>query len=560
MTVRRTLLFVVLATLAGGSAAPPRQPIASFSHFRYDGQQPAHARPLPAGHYRNPILQGSYSDPSIVRVGRDYYLTTASFTAFPGLPIFHSRDLVHWRQVGAALDHAGQLRMRGIDTWLGIYAPSLAYRDGTFYLVTTCQGCGGNFLLTARRPEGPWSEPHWLPFEGIDPSLFFDGDGRAYIVNNGPPEGAPRYDGHRAIWLQQIDLGTFAMAGRRRIIVDGGADPAARPFWIEGPHLFRKDGGYVLICAEGGTKERHHEVAFRASRLEGPWRPAPAPILSQLDLDPARADPVVQAGHADLIATPAGEWWAVFLASRPWGPGELDYNTGRETFLLPVRWRDGWPVILPRGEPVPLVVPAPALPPFRSGEPHAGDYARADDFRGAALARQWAMLGTPASRWWHVGGGTLRLAARAEPLGGTGQPSFLGMRQQHMNATATIRVAFHPEPGALAGLTAYQGVRRFFALSVAGRADGGREVRLERMAGAADPPGGTLVAASPLPASGPIDLRIQARGPLYTYSYASGGRAWRRLGAVQDGSILAASSAKGFTGVLLGPFAYAPDR
>ena len=529
---------------------------AVFTRFRYEGRQPAHRHLLNPGEYRNPIIQGSYSDPTIIRVGSDYYLSNASFTLFPGPPIFHSRDLVHWRQIGSVLTRADQAPMTGLDTWQGIYAPALAYRDATFYLITTCQGCGGNFISTATRPEGPWSDPHWLPFAGIDPSLFFDDDGRAWVVNNGPPEGAPRWDGHRAIWLQEIDLHTFTMVGPRSVIVDGGAHPAQRPFWIEGPHLFRHDGAYYLICAEGGTKERHHEVAFRAEHLRGPWRAAPRPILSQLDLDPARPDPVVQAGHADMVRTPAGDWWAVFLASRPWGPGELDYNTGRETFLLPVRWTDGWPVILPPGTPVPAATTAPKLAPSPTGEPHGGDYVVADDWTGAGLQPRWAMLGTPATTWWRTGQG-LMLEARTAPLGGTAQPSFLGLRQQHMNAVASVRVAFQPRTaGERAGLVAYQGVRRFLALSVTTGARGGRAVRLDRMAGDEDAPSGTPVATAPLPSgASPVDLRMEVAGPRYAFSYRTGGGRWRRVGAVQDGSILGTTSAKGFTGVLIGPFA-----
>ena len=185
------------------------------------------------------------------------------------------------------------------------------------------------------------------------------------------------------------------MTGARTFIVDGGAKRAEMPFWIEGPHLFWKDGRYYLICAEGGTKEAHHEVVFRADAVRGPWHPGPSPILSQLGLDPARPDPVVQAGHADFVQTPAGDWWAVFLASRPWGAGDLDYNTGRETFLLPVHWRDGWPLILPQGLSVPLVVRGPALHRIATGELHGGDYRVADDFDRPRLARSWAMLGTP---------------------------------------------------------------------------------------------------------------------------------------------------------------------
>ncbi|WP_174291318.1 glycoside hydrolase family 43 protein, partial [Sphingomonas bacterium] len=420
------------------------------------------------------MIAGSYSDPTVIRVGMDYYLATSSFTFWPGLPVFHSRDLVHWRQIGAALDRPEQLRIAGLDTWQGIYAPALAYRDGVFYLITTCQGCGGAFVLTASDPAGPWSEPHLLPFEGIDPSLFFDTDGRAYVVNNGPPVGTPRYSGHRAIWLQEIDLKTFAMTGTRRVIVDGGAHLAAKPYWIEGPHLFRRDGYYYLICAEGGTKEAHREVAFRSRQLDGPWEAPDAPILSQVGLDPRRPNPVVQAGHADLVQTPAGDWWSVFLASRPWSAKELDYNAGRETFLLPVAWRDGWPVILPPGVPVPVVAPAPTLPPAPGGEAHGGDYAIADDFRSARLSPIWSMLGTPATTWWQTGNGSLRIAPQPAPFGGKAQPAFLGVRQQHNNATVSIRVASDGAPGARAGLAAYQEVDRSFALSVARGADGAR--------------------------------------------------------------------------------------
>ena len=179
MTTARVLVAALSWLMLG--AAPPVD-VATFSQFRYEGSQPAHARlKLPAGHYRNPIIQGSYSDPSIVRVGDDFYLTNASFTFWPGLPIFRSHDLVHWKQVGSALDRPDQIRIAGLDSWLGIYAPMLTYRD--------LPEMWGNFILTAPRAEGRWSHPHWLPFEGIDPSLFFDVDGRAYVVNNGPPTG-----------------------------------------------------------------------------------------------------------------------------------------------------------------------------------------------------------------------------------------------------------------------------------------------------------------------------------------------------------------------------------
>ena len=235
----------------------------------------------------------------------------------------------------------------------GLFAPSISTHDGTFYILNTCVDCGGNFIITARDPAGPWSNPVWLPAleGGIDPSLFFDEDGKAWLVNNGPPVGTPRYPGHRAIWLQQFDVQTMRSFGPRRVLVDGGVNPAANPVWIEGPHLLKVGGYYYLTCAEGGTEVRHSQVVLRSRDVTGPYIPYSGnPILTQRDLPADRRFPITSAGHAQLVETRNGDWWATFLATRPYG--QDFYNTGRETFLLPVRWEDGWPRITAPGEGV----------------------------------------------------------------------------------------------------------------------------------------------------------------------------------------------------------------
>ncbi len=152
--------------------------------------------------YLNPILSGFYPDPSVTRAGEDYYLVTSSFTYFPGIPVFKSHDLVHWTQIGNVIDRPSQLKFDGLGISRGVFAPAISFHDGMFYVINTCVDCGGNYLVMAKDPAGPWSDPAWLGFDGIDPSLFFDDDGKAYIVNNGPPEGTPLYEGHRALWLQ----------------------------------------------------------------------------------------------------------------------------------------------------------------------------------------------------------------------------------------------------------------------------------------------------------------------------------------------------------------------
>ncbi|HWI85246.1 MAG TPA: glycoside hydrolase family 43 protein, partial [Sphingomonas sp.] len=258
--------------MATGSLAAAK--VALFDRVSYEGHEPG---PAPqSGKYRNPILAGYYPDPSVVKVGADFYLVNSTFSWFPGIPVWHSRDLVHWRQIGNAISRPEQLNFTGITMSHGVFAPAISYHDGRFFIVNTCVECGGNFVVTARDPKGPWSQPVWLKdVGGIDPSIFFDDDGSAWLVNNDGPEGAPRYDGHRAIWLHRFDPGTLQTRGTPRVIVDGGVDPSKKPIWIEGPHLFKKDGAYYLMAAEGGTSTGHSEVIFRADRIEGPYVPAP---------------------------------------------------------------------------------------------------------------------------------------------------------------------------------------------------------------------------------------------------------------------------------------------
>ena len=334
-------------------------PSVYFDWFEYSGHDAVFDKPAPPGTYRNPILAGFYPDPSVTWANGAFYLVNSTFTYFPGVPVFESRDLVHWRQVGQVIDRPGELNFDGLTVSRGIYAPSIAFHDGLFYVVTTAVDSGGTFLSTARNPAGPWSNPQWLPqVDGIDPSLFFDDDGRVYILNDGPPIGPPKYDGHRAIWIQRFDVATRKTVGRRKVLVNGGVNFSSKPVWIEGPHMYRRGGWYFLMCAEGGTSVRHSEVVLRARSPWGPFKPFSGnPILTQRDLPADRPDPVINAGHADLVAAPDGSWWAVFLGSRPYE--KVHFNTGRETFLLPVTWTNNWPTILGNGVGVPYVAEAP---------------------------------------------------------------------------------------------------------------------------------------------------------------------------------------------------------
>jgi alpha-N-arabinofuranosidase len=543
--------------VSAAAATPQPGSTAQFEWFEYQGDDPL---PSPKrGEYANPILGGFYPDPSNTRVGDDYYLVTSTFAYFPGIPVFHSRDLVSWRQVGNAIDRPDQLDFKKLGLSRGVFAPTIDHYRGTFYILNTCVDCGGNFLITATKPEGPWSDPVWLPDleGGIDPALFFDDDGRTWIINNGPPVGTPLYEGHRAIWIQEFDRKTNKTIGQRTLLVNGGVDISKKPVWIEGPHIYKKEGWYYLSAAEGGTAEAHSQVALRSRMVTGPYTPWTAnPYLTQRDLPRDRPNPITSAGHADLVRLPNGDWWATFLAVRPY-EGDF-YNTGRETFLMPVSWAEGWPRMTAPGQTIPYTAKRPLLAP--SGEPfHKPRMRLRYDFNDARLGPEWMMMRNPRERWHELRGGALRLRARPVALGDFANPSFLARRQQHMFASAATAVHYTPSKlGDKAGLAALQNDEFWYFLSVA-RGSAGPEVRLERRAGPKDPANGVKVASAPLQLrkGGSVQLRIRARGGAYDFEYASRPGRWRVLRQGEDGKILSTKTAGGFVGVVFGLHAYA---
>ena len=559
LALAAALALAACATPRG--AAPPPPGTAAFDWFAYEGDDGL--PPAGAEQYTNPILQGFYPDPSITRAGDDYYLVSSTFAWFPGIPVFHSRDLVSWRQIGNAIDRPDQLDFGRLGLSRGVFAPAIEHHRGTFYILNTCVDCGGNFLITATDPAGPWSDPVWLPDleGGIDPSLFFDEDGRAWILNNGPPEGTPLYEGHRAIWIQEFDAAAKRTFGPRRVLVNGGIDISQRPIWIEGPHIFRKDGFYYLIAAEGGTAEGHSQVVLRSRSVTGPYEVGPNnPILTQRDLprDPPR--PITSAGHADFVQLPNGDWWATFLAVRPYA-GDY-YNTGRETFLMPVRWEGGWPRMTAPGEAIPYVHRRPALPRQPAPPlPTSGAFSVREEF-DRPLGPHWMTPRNPRERWHETSGGALLIRARGAGLGETGNPSFLARRQQHLNSAASTVVRFAPRAdGEEAGIAVFQSDEYWYFLALA-RENGRDVLKLERRAGPSDPAAGITLASIPAPAApgAPLALRIEARGPVYHFSYAVREGEWRPLFRNAEGSILSTRTAGGFVGAVFGLHAFSPAQ
>lgn len=538
-------MFAVCFPIAASAAD------ARFSYYRYEGRshESAMVRPGPA-EFTNPIISGYSPDPSVERVGDDYYLVTSSFAHFPGLPVYHSKDLVTWTQIGNAIDRPGQVDFTGMRVSEGLMAPAISYHDGLFYIVCTNRK---NFVITAKNPAGPWSDPVYFEFDGIDPSIFWDEDGKAYIVNNGVPSGTELYDGHRSIWIQEFDAKSLAMVGPRIQLINGGPDLSAKPFWIEAPHLYRREGYYYLIAAEGGTGSRHSEVVFRSRSVMGTYEAyAGNPILTQRDLPDSRPNAVGTAGHADFVQTPDGKWWSVFLATRNYGP-DL-YNIGRETWLLPVTWKDGWPLILEKGKPAPFVSERPGLPAAaRPSQPLNGDFSYTDEFSKSKLGFGWMSVRIPSTDRYSVGGNELILKAGPGVGDVSHVPSFFGRKQAHAVASVSTMMKFAPEkPGDRAGLLAMQSDDAYLFLGVELR-DGRPVVVLSARKSARGPQRGETLSSSSVPAThGPIYLKLSIEGGTLHASYATGKDQWKQLGGKVDATFLSTKLAGGFVGTVVG--------
>ena len=286
--------------------------------------------------YQNPILPGFYPDPSICRVGDDYYMVTSTFAYFPGVPIFHSKDLVHWVQIGNVLDREEQLPLHHAGVSQGIFAPTIRYSDGIFYMITTNVSGGGNFVVTATDPAGPWSQAHWIKnAPGIDPSLYFE-KGKAYYQGTRELENG-RYYGDNEIYLQELCLETWQLVGQRYTIYHTALKNAV---WPESPHIYKIGDWYYLLHAEGGTSWDHACMIARSKVLTDYYQGWKSnPMLTHRHL--GKKYPIQFVGHGDFVNTPNGDWHMVLLAVRKQHGAE---NLGRETFMVPIVFEEGWPI------------------------------------------------------------------------------------------------------------------------------------------------------------------------------------------------------------------------
>ncbi len=478
--------------------------------------------------FANPVIPGFHPDPSVCRVGEDYFLACSSFEYFPGVPIFRSRDLVHWQQIGNALDRPSQLDLPPqTPSSGGVYAPTLRHHDGRFWLITTnVAPGGGNMLFTATDPAGPWSEPVRLPgVAGIDPDLAWDDEGRCWCTSAG-------------IGQVRLDTETGQPLGPPRRLWSG--TPGAHA--PEAPHLYRVGAYWYLLIAEGGTERGHSVSIARGPSPDGPFEPCPAnPIVSHR----STSRPIQNTGHADLVQAPDGSWWMVLLGARPRGGTPRWHVLGRETFLAPVSWVDGWPVV---GE-VALVMQAPPWPPHPVAVP-----APRDDFDGEGLHPRWVSVRARPAECWSLTDrpGWLTLHARGSSLD---EPdvTFVGRRQQDLSCRA--RTLIDPADGR-GGLAVRLDERHHYDIEA-----GNGEVRVVARIGSIAPTVGTL----PVPA-GPIRLRIDVLESAPDKGHPRQEPDVLRLGveradggfdvlAELDGRYLSTEVAGGFTGRVIGMYA-----
>lgn len=475
-----------------------------------------------------------HPDPSVCRVGGDFYLACSSFEYFPGVPIFHSRDLVGWRLVGHALTRRSQLDLAGVPSSGGIYAPTLRHHDGTFYLVTTHVD-RGNFVVTAKDPRGPWSEPIWLDREGFDPSLAFL-DGRVYYTRDGPGTD----DDHPFVYQGGLSLAEGAL-GRLRVIWRGTGG-----VWPEGPHLYRRDRWYYLLTAEGGTSYGHSVVVARSTRPYGTFTPSPhGPLLTHRNRP---RHPIQATGHADLVELEDGSTWAVLLGVRP--ASERHQHLGRETYLAPVAWgEDGWPWM----GPLELAMDGPPLRRARAKGPP-----ERDEFASRGLARDWVFVRNPSRRDWSLRErpGCLRLWGSAATLSDVASPALVCRRQQHFEVTATTLLDFEPRrEDEQAGLC----VRASDAFHVALLVGPGRELALIRTSN-----GRTRTLGHARVGPGPVTLSLEATAHEYVFRGGTAGRLEElgrvRTRALSAETILAKTGRHHFTGAMIGLYATGNGR
>lgn len=497
----------------------------------------------------NPILRGFNPDASIIRVEDDYYIATSTFEWFPGVLIHHSKDLMNWRPLTRPLDRVSQLDLRGVPSSGGIWAPSLSYSDGTFYLCfTNVVGRKGvykdlhNYIVTAPSIEGPWSEPIYLNSSGFDHFLFHDTDGRKYLFNMQWDfrKNKSRFAG---IIMQEFCSVEGKLIGEIKLVTQG-TDLGV----TEGPMVYKKDGYYYLLVAEGGTGPMHAATLMRSTTIDGPYEVDPEyPIITTKNTP---EHPLQNAGHGSLVETQLGDWYMVFICSRPLQDGNKLSPLGRETSLQKVVWTsDGWLKLASGGKQPQLHIPETELTPY----PFAPDPVR-DDFDSTSLSVHWHTLRVPADESWlslSERPGFLRLKGR-ESLTSLHNQSLVARRIQSFQCEMVTCVAFEPVSFTqMAGLVLYYDESDHYYLRISHDEQLGKHLAIiVSDQGQYD----ELDVYVAIPEGERIYLKAAMNFDKIQFSYSTDGQSWQPIGPTLYSGNLADSYQRklSFTGAFVG--------
>lgn len=511
--------------------------------------------------FRNPILRGGYPDPSITRVGEDYYIVNSTFEYFPGLPVHHSTDLVNWELAGYGIQdpdfYRDAVNLVDVQSNGGIHAPSIRWHDGLFYIITTNVYNPGdgqptrmvNFIVTAEDVAGPWSEPHVIEgAPGIDPDIFFDDDGRVwYVGNHGPPD--PEFAGQGEIWLQELDPQNWQLIGERHFLWRGACDGT----WAEGPHIYKRDGRYYLLIAEGGTSYNHAVMIAVSDDITGPYISNDRnPILTSRNL--SYSNWVHSTGHADMVELADGRWYMVALGKRNDEQG--DSNMGRESHLVPVAWerepfpwkeiKYEWPVVAPDSGRVERFTPLP----FEGALQHRND-AFTDDFDSGTLDLQWNFRRVPMPGIYSLDErpGHLRLYAHPNVIAERGRAALMGVRQQESDFEYSARMAFSPQQDNVeAGVSLFQKDDNYLNFTVVGRGEE-NVLRLVLAEGRQEP--STVEERVLDDYDGEIVFRVVSKDSRYVYEYSlDRGASFTRFAETDAARLIS----RGYTGAYLGVY------
>lgn len=499
--------------------------------------------------FTNPIIPGAYPDPSICKVGSDYYLCNSSFEYFPGLPIWHSKDLVHWEHASFGIHREEQFNYTGLASSAGAWAGTIRYHQGTFYLPVTwvdwrLKVAFKNVILTAKSPSGPWSDPYIITdtIWGIDPALFFDEDGKAYWLMNHPPVGFS-HPGAASIMIQEIDLSNMKLAGSPTFIGRGAMVDSPYP---EGPKLFKKDGYYYLLIAEGGTGQFHAVTISRSKNIFGPYENYEGnPILTHRAM--GYTTPFINIGHADMVSTDDGAWWMVCLGSRPLAG--KDNILGRETFLVPVKWDEGqWPIVSPGYGQVRTLELSPAIPVAT-----VASIPERDNFDNSTLSHLWAHLRTPDKNSFSLINkkGFLKLQLQTASLSKPEAPAFIGQRLRFRNGEASTSMFFKPKNvNEEAGLVLYKSEKTFVKFVLTKTAKGQAIQTITKQDSLQNVISNVVIKSNNI-----VELKITQHENKFSFFYRVDNQSWINAISDFDGNILSVERSGGFMGTFVGVYA-----